>query len=140
MSFTSTIEFQSFAPPRDQIRVRTTPLSVVSVGRDKDLLYLRERAIISRSDLRVRSLSPEEGEAAARNSGAHLWIFCGSIELRKLVLLASSVRRSSPTSRLLLVRGYRRSGFEDSLFHWIVQSSDGVESFLDAVSLLAVGP
>lgn len=133
------IQLPNVVPFRDKIRIRQTPLSLFSVGRDKELLRLREDLIVSNSDLRVRSLTPEEAEAPARSSGARLWIFCSSIELPKLVYLACSIRRYSPASRLLLLKGSRPPGFEDSLFHNILSASaDTIESFLDAVSSLVL--
>ncbi|HEX4066742.1 MAG TPA: hypothetical protein VHZ09_12025 [Acidobacteriaceae bacterium] len=88
--------------------------------------------------MRIRSLTPEEAETPARCSDAHLWVFCNTIELPKLAYLASSVRRYSAGSRLLLFKGGRRPGFEDSLFHWILGADDDFEDFFAAVSNLAV--
>lgn len=123
---------------RDVLQLREFPLSIFSVGRDPELLRQREHLINSRSDLRICSLTPEEAEAPARSGEAHLWIFCSSIELPKLAYLASSVRRYSAGSRLLLFKGVRRPGFEDSLFHWILGADDDFEDFLAAVSSLAL--
>ncbi len=114
------------------------PLSILSVGRDPELLRERERTISSRSDLRIRSLTPEEAEAPARSGETHLWIFCSTVELPRLAYLASSVRRYSARSRLILFKGGRQAGFEDSLFHWIFRAGDDLECFLAAVSRLAV--
>lgn len=138
MAQMSTSERQNIAPVKDKVGVRNSPLSIFSVGRDKELLRLRERSIASRSDLQVRSFSPEEAEAPARGPGAHLWVFCSSVELPRLVYLACSIRRYSPDSRLLLLKNSRQSGFEDSLFHWVLPASDGIEALLDAISTLAV--
>jgi hypothetical protein len=118
--------------------VRHFPLSIFSIGRDRELLRQRERIIAGRSELRVRSLSPEEAEAPARGTTPHLWIFCNSVELAKLVYLASSIRRYSAGSRLLRLKGSLQSSFEDSLFHWVLPASEGIEPFLKAVSTLAV--
>lgn len=118
--------------------MRHFPLSIFSVGRDQELLRQRERIIAARSDLRVRSLTPEEAEDPARGTTPHLWIFCNSIEVAKLVYLACSIRRYSPDSRLLRLKGALQNSFEDSLFHWVLPASEGIDSFLKAVSTLAV--
>lgn len=118
--------------------MRHFPLTIFSVGRDQELLRQRERIIAARSDLRVRSMTPEEAEAPARGTTPHLWIFCDSIEIAKLVYLACSIRRYSPNSRLLRLKGALQSSFEDSLFHWILPASEGIDPFLQAVNTLAV--
>jgi len=83
-------------------------------------------------------MTPEEAEALARGRTPHLWIFCNSVEIAKLVYLACSIRLYSPDSRLLRLKGALHSSFEDSLFHWILPASEGIDSFLQAVSTLAV--
>jgi hypothetical protein len=108
------------------------------VGRDKALLQSREEIILSRSDLRIRTLTPEDAEAPARAADPRVWIFCSSIELPKVVYLACSVRRYSPASRLLLIKKADRPAFEDSLFHRATSAGEGIESFLDAISCLAL--
>jgi hypothetical protein len=108
------------------------------VGRDKALLQSREEIILSRSDLRIRTLTPEDAETPARAADPRVWIFCSSIELPKVVYLACSVRRYSPASRLLLIKKADRPAFEDSLFHRATSAGEGIESFLDAISCLAL--
>jgi hypothetical protein len=49
----------------------------------------RELLIRSRSDLVIRSLVPEEAEADARGAKEYLWIFCSTVELPKLMSLAT---------------------------------------------------
>ena len=134
------IDFQNevAAPWKDKVPQRQNPLSVVSVGRDKALLRVREDIIISRSDLRVRSVDPEQAEMLARAAGSRLWIFCFTVELPKLVYLACSIRRYSSGSRLLMLSGLREPGFEESLFHRTIRPLDGPEGFLNAVSTLAL--
>jgi hypothetical protein len=129
---------QNRTPARDRVCVRTFPLEIYSVGRDREILRRRERTIAGRSELRVRSLSPEEAEKSVRDPEARLWIFCHTIELGRLVHLACCVRRYSPASRLVLMRSRREPGFERSLFHRIVPALDGPELLIDAVSHLAV--
>ena len=101
-------------------------------------LWLREQTIIGRSDLRVRSVDAGQAESLARQTDPCLRIFCNTVEVPKLAYLACSVRRYSPRSRLMLLKGSRPAGFEDSLFHWVVRPSEGLEGFLDAISVLAV--
>ena len=92
---------------KDRIVRRAEPLSVISVGRDQTLLRIREDLIVRRSDLRVRSVDPEQAEDLARSSEARLWIFCFTIELPRLVYLACSVRQCSAHSKFLRLRGPR---------------------------------
>lgn len=123
---------------RDRMQVQAAPLTIVSVGRDPEVLRRRESVLSSQSDLSVRSVTPEDAERWARSSEPHLWIFCSTIELPRLVHLASTVRRYSPSSRLLLMEGARRPGFELQLFHRAIPPLEGPEFLLMAVSHLAV--
>lgn len=118
---------------------RFSPLAVLSIGRNAEILSRRAALITSHSALEVRSLNPDEAEGWARSSKAFLWIFCSTVELPRLVYLTCSVRRYSPSSRLLLMQGKRAPGFESSLFHFILPASDDEEPFLDAVSRLSLG-
>jgi hypothetical protein len=138
MEAKNVIAMQSPAAARDRVQVRPCPLEVFSVGRDREILRRRERAIAEPSDLLVRSLTPEEAEKQVRDAEARLWIFCHSIDLGTLIHLACCVRRHSPRSRLVLMRGRRQPGFEASLFHQIVPALEGPQSLVDAVSHLAV--
>jgi hypothetical protein len=99
---------------------------------------MREDLIVSRSGLRVRSVTPEQAEMSAHSSGARLWIFCFSIENPKLVYLACTVRRYSERSRLLLIRGSRPPSFEEALFHRTIPNCDEPQDFLEAISALTV--
>lgn len=125
-------------PHRDKILSRSIPRPILLVDRDKALLQSREEIILSRSDLRIRTLAPEDAEEAAHSAEERVWVFCSSIELPKVVYLACSVRRYSPASRLLLIKKVDRPAFEDSLFHRAVPASEGIESFLDAITGLAL--
>jgi hypothetical protein len=132
------IAMQNEGAARDRMQVRARPLEVVLVGRNREILRRRERAIAGRSQLLVRSLTPEEAEKQVRDAEARLWIFCQSVELGTLIHLVCCVRRNSPESRLVLTRGRREPGFEASLFHRIVPALEGTELLIDAVSHLAV--
>jgi hypothetical protein len=118
---------------------RSSPLPILSVGRDAEILRRRERVLVSRSTLSIRSVNPKEAEATARSSAPHLWIFCSTIELPQLVYLACSVRRYCPASRLLLLQGSRPPGFEVSLFHQVLAPGEDTDVFLDTISRLALG-
>jgi len=137
MDARSVIELQHSVRPRETVPAPSALLSVISVARSKEFLRFRERLITSRSDLVVRSVSPEDAQPLTHLGSAHLWIFCSTIELTQLVHLACSVRRHSAASRLLLVRTSRRPGFEDRLFHRIVIEWEGAGAFFDAVAALA---
>lgn len=131
------LEFPRLDSRQDKICRRSSPLPILSVGRDAELLLRRERAIRDRSDLSIRSMSPEEAESWSRSEKARLWIFCGSIEISRLVYLACSVRRYSRHSRLVLDSA-RLPGFERSLFDCIVRSDRETDALLEAVSRFAL--
>lgn len=137
MHLSNVLEFPRASSHQDTVCARSSPLSIVSVGRNADLLRRREQTIRDHSDLSVRSMTPEEAESWARSDKARLWIFCGSIEIPRLVYLACSVRRYSRHSRLVLDSA-RRPGFEDTLFDCVVRSGDGSDALLEAVSRFAV--
>lgn len=132
------VTMQNPATAHDRVHVRSSPLEVYSVGRNREILRRREGVIAGRSELLVRSFSPEEAEKFVRDTEARLWIFCHTIDLGRLIHLACCVRRYSPASRLVLMRGAHEPGFEKSLFHQIVPALDGPESLIDVVSHLAV--
>ncbi|MGC2617546.1 MAG: hypothetical protein WA414_00810 [Acidobacteriaceae bacterium] len=132
------LEFRPAPIPRDQFKVRPSPLAVFSVGRDAEVLQKRAGIIGADSDLTVLSMTPEEANKWVRSEDPHLWVFCSTIELSMLVHLACAIRRHSPGSRLLLMEGARRAGFEKALFHWTIQPADGPEILAEAVSHLAV--
>lgn len=138
MASDNILEFDRHFRPEDKVVTRLAPLSIISVGRDSEVLRLREKVIRSRSDLAVRSLNPEEAERPARAIEPHLWIFCRSIELPTLVWLAGDVRRYSAGSKLLLLVGSRRVGFEAKLFHHLIDPLEGVEQFLNLISYYSV--
>lgn len=123
---------------RDRAPVRSAPRSIISVGNDPELLRLRQQVISSQSSLSVYSLSPDEAAPWSARTEPRLWVFCHTVELSRLVYLACRVLRFSPESRLILLEGNQRIGFESSLFHIVLRPSDGVERFLDAVTTLAV--
>jgi hypothetical protein len=132
------VMLQSPAAGRDRAHVRACPREIYSVGSDREILRRRERMLAGRSQLSVRSMLPDEAEKQVRDAEPRLWIFCHTIDLARLVHLAGCVRRHSPESRLVLTRGRRAPGFEQSLFHQIVPALEGPESLIDAVSHLAV--
>jgi hypothetical protein len=121
----------------NNLYISPASLSILSVGRDREILERRERMIAGRSDLTVRSMPPEEAEANARDPRKRLWIFCSTVELPKLMYLASSIRRYSPNSRLLVVDRYQLPRFALTLFHRSVCAFDEVDTLLEAVSQMA---
>jgi hypothetical protein len=137
MDLSNLLDFPRIGSRFDQACGRSSPLSVISVGRDRELLRSRERIIREHSELSIRSMSPEEAEGWVRCDKPRLWIFCGSIEISRLVYLACSVRRYSRHSRLVL-DSLRPAGFESSLFDGIVRSGREAEALLEAVSRFAV--
>lgn len=113
------------------------PVTLISVGRDPELLRQRE-ALLARTGIHTRSALPEQAETDARSPEARVWVFCSTVEAAQVVYLACSVRRYSPNSKLLLIEGSRRVGFEASLFDRILKSKDAPEALLPAVSDLAI--
>lgn len=138
MDSSSRIDFPSVRSRIDRSNVRQKPLSILTVGRDGDMLQLVERMIRGCSDLSIRSLSPEEAEPLCHRPEPHLWLFCNTFEARTLVYLACRVIRYSPQSRLLLLTGGQRVGFEGTLFHRVIRRGDGDAPLLEAVSELSV--
>lgn len=118
--------------------VRPAPRSVISVGRNPELLRLRQEIISSNSKLSVHSMTPDEADPWSARNEPRLWVFCHTVELPRLVYLACRVLRFSPESRMILLEGRQRIGFESSLFHLVLRPADGVEGFLDAVTNLSV--
>ena len=139
MEKNNVLEFQRPAAARHRSEaLRRVPLTIISVGRDPEVLRRRECILANHSDLSVRSVMPEEAEKWARTAEPHLWIFCSTIELPRLVHLACTIRRYSPSSRLLLMEGSRPTGFEVSLFHKAIPPLEGPDFLLNTVSHLAV--
>jgi hypothetical protein len=112
-------------------------LAIVSVGRDPEILRQRQDFIRSQANLAIHSITPEEADAQSHRNEPHLWVFCHTIELPRLVYLACRVLRFSPDSRLILLEGQHRVGFESSLFHSVIRPRDGAEVFLKAVAQLS---
>lgn len=137
MEITKVLEISRAGSGQDQVCARSAPLGIFSVGRDAELLLQRERAIRERSDLCIRSISPEEAESWAHSAKPRLWIFCGSIEISQLVYLVCCVRRYSRHSRLVL-DSPRTTGFEATLFDCVVPREKGTSALLEAVSRLAL--
>jgi hypothetical protein len=132
------VSFRSARTGKDRAPVRPAPRSIISVGKDPELLRLRQQVIKSQSNLSVRSMTPEEADAWTTRPEPHVWVFCHTVELPRLVYLACRVLRFSPESRLILLEGRQRIGFESSLFHTVLRPSDGVEGFLEALMNLSV--
>jgi hypothetical protein len=112
------------------------PHAVISVGRNGEVLRLREGLLSSRGRP-VQSLTPEQAETEAHSADPHVWIFCSSVELFQIVYLACSIRRYSPESRLLLFEDLRLAGFEGALFHKVLKSADGPNALLTALDEMA---
>jgi hypothetical protein len=113
--------------------------------RPRDVLFVGDegekeqgRAIRSRTGLRVRSVEPGQAEAWARSAAKHVWVFCATMDYSRMVYLASSVRRYSPGSRLLLVKE-QAGGFEKALFDEVLRTPGNAEAIASAVKRLAAG-
>lgn len=137
MSFGKVVPFRSAVRSQDRSPVRSTPLPILSIGRDRQILRVREQVITSRAGVGVLSLTADEAEPWTRNSEPHLWLFCHTIELPRLVALACRVRRFSAGSRLAVLEGSQHLSFEASLFHRVIRPTEGVERILDTICSLA---
>lgn len=113
------------------------PLPVISVGRDRGLLSARKR-LMEKSGLSVQSVSPEEAERLVRDGCSRLWVFCASVEISTLIFLASSIRRHSPESRLVLVEREAAAGIEESLFHRVMDGQASGDVLARVVQDLAL--
>jgi hypothetical protein len=132
------LSFRSSRTGKDRVPARSTPRSIISVGKDPELLRLREKVIGSQSSLSIHSMTPREADSWSARTEPHLWVFCHTVELPWLVYLACRVSCFSPESRLILLEGTQRIGLESSLFHLIVRPTDGVDGFLEAVTSLSM--
>lgn len=108
------------------------PLPVMSVGRDRPLLMLRQ-AVLERHGIGVQSMAPEQAQFPAHDGKPRVWALCGSIEEETLVYLACTVRRYSAASRLLLVEWMRAPGAERCLFHRVLERDGGEEALAGAI-------
>jgi hypothetical protein len=134
------LNFDSLAAEKDERHGSLGAPSIVSVGSDPEILRLRHEMIARHSDVQIRSITPEEAETWTQRSEPHLWVFCHSVELTRLLFLACSIRRFSPGSRLLLLSGARSPSSEMGLFHQVIRPIDGVEmeAFLDHLSEMSL--
>lgn len=123
--------------PNPDTRLGPKPSEIVSVGRNEDLLRLREK-LLSRIGLRVRSMQPEEAETQIQSPESRVWVFCNTIEVEEFIFLASSVHRYSPPSRLLLIEGDHPVRLEASLVDRVFHATDGLDTLLAFVSRLAL--
>ena len=108
------------------------PLPVISVGRDRSLLMLRQAAL-ERRGIGVQSMAPEQAEFPAHDGKPRMWVLCGSIEEETLVYLACTVRRYSAASRLFLVEWVRPSGAEKCLFHRVLGRDAHDDALAEAI-------
>jgi hypothetical protein len=132
------LNFRATKGERKLSSLRLVPRPVISVGSDPELLRLRHQVITSQSGLTVRSITPEQADPWTTQPEPHLWVFCHTVKVTQLVNLACRVLRFSPESRLVLLEGSERTGFEASLFHVVIRPSDGVEDFLEALATLSI--
>jgi hypothetical protein len=123
--------------PIPDTRLGSKPSEIISVGRNEELLRLREK-LLSRTGLRVHSMQPEAAETQARSPESRVWVFCSTVETEELIFLASSVHRYSPPSRLLLIEGIHPVRLEASLVDRVLRASDGDDTLLAFVSRLAL--
>ena len=73
----------------------------------------------------------------AQRSEPRVWVFCTTIPPLQLLYLASSVRRYSSGSRLLLLGGFTAGDDEGVLFHRILNPTDGVDELMCTISELS---
>jgi hypothetical protein len=124
-------------PSNPSSQVPGQPQMVVQIGRDSELLRLRAR-IITSAGYTVHSLTPDEATSEIRKArAAQVWVFCHTLELYELALLAVAVRRRRPEDKLLRLIGLSEAGLTPGLFDGFLEPVNGVDDLLRVVSELA---
>jgi len=108
---------------------------LLSIGRNVALLAERH-ALLQDANYRVRSATPEMLSEIPKEEGIVV-LFCFTLAQDERVFLASSFRRYSPESRLVLVTQGGKPEQDEVLFHSIVRSEDGSRALLQAVRQLS---
>jgi hypothetical protein len=131
-----------FAEPSEKVSPgKPTPQRlVVQIGRDRELLRLRAKLIHS-SGYTVHSIFPEEATAEVRKTlGSRVWVFCHTLELYELALLAVAIRNSCPADKLLKLAGLNDIQQPQGLFDGWLDSVRGVDELLRAVDRMMKQP
>lgn len=129
------LPFTDTCLPHDRL---TRPLQrVVQIGRDEELLRLRAKLIDS-AGFTVLSLSPDEAPAEVRRGlRSKVWLFCHTLEIYELAVLAAAVRNQCPGDKLLRMTGLDDIAERSGLFDELIKPLDGVDDLLRAVTDLA---
>jgi hypothetical protein len=130
-----------FTEPSDpQPEVAGRPQIVIQIGRDQELLRLRAR-IISSAGYSVHSMTPDEATAELRMArAAQIWVFCHTLELYELALLAVAVRSRRPEDKLLRLTGLNDTKLSPGLFDEFLEPVNGIDDLLQVVAGLAKRP
>jgi hypothetical protein len=127
-----------FADPSQKISPRgALSQIVVQIGRDRELLRLRAK-VIRTAGYTVHSISPDEAIAdVLKLSGGKVWVFCHTLEVYELALLAVAVRNSCPSDRLLRLTGLDYIQQPKELFDDLLAAVHGVDELLQGIDRLA---
>lgn len=113
----------------------TTPISLLSVGRDIKTLAEREWAL-RKAGYRVHSLTAESFMSERAPWGDSITLFCHTLGPEECIFLAAHLRRYSPGRRLILLTHGERNRLESVLFHATVRSEDGLDTLCNEINRL----
>jgi hypothetical protein len=110
---------------------------VVQVGRDRELLRLRANVICS-AGYTVHSMFPDEATAEVQKGrGGRVWVFCHTLQVYELALLAVAIRNSCPSDKLLRLSGLNDVEQPLKLFDELLDPAQGVDELLQGIGRLA---
>jgi hypothetical protein len=113
------------------------PQTVLQVGRDQELLRLRAK-IISCAGYTVQSMTPDQVPAEIwETPGPRVWVFCHTLDLYELALLAVAIRNSYPEDKLLRLTSLNDTQQAPGLFDELLEPIMGVDELLRVVAALA---
>jgi hypothetical protein len=116
------------------------PQTVFQIGRDQALLRLRAK-IISCAGYTVQSLTPDQVPAELREArGQRVWVFCHTLDLYELALVAVAIRNSQPADKLLRLTSLNDTVQAPGLFDDLLEPIMGVDELLRVVAALAQRP
>jgi hypothetical protein len=117
-------------------RPTTRPISLLSVGKDIEILAEREWGL-RKAGYGVHSLTVETLLLRRLAVIDTVALFCHTLDTEECLFLAAHMRRYSPKSRLILLTKGDRYRLESVLFHATVRSEDGLEALCQEIDKLA---
>ncbi len=127
-----------FADPSQKVSAGGVPCRlVVQIGRDRELLRLRASVICS-AGYTVHSMFPDEATAEVQKErGGRVWVFCHTLEVYQLALLAVAIRNCYPSDKLLRLSGLNDVQQPLGLFDELLDPVQGVDELLQGIGRLA---